>query len=268
MRIDLHNHTILCNHATGTMEEYVKKAIALQINDFGFSCHAPMNFDEKYRMKANEINLYENNILKLKEKYKDKINILLAYEVDYIDDMDNMGIEFNKDVLESKSDYLIGSVHFLGKWGFDNPEYLGEYKKRNMSDVVLEYYKSIQNMADTKLFDIVGHIDLIKVFGYTIDKNNKNVKNAILDTLEAIKQSNMSIEINTAGLRKQCNEIYPSSDILTIAYEMGIDITFSSDAHKVEHIGYGYEDAIKLAKNIGYKHCVTYKQKQKIQIEF
>jgi len=268
MRVDLHNHTTLCNHATGTMDEYIKKAISLNIDDYGFSCHAPMNFDEQYRMREADISVYEANILKLKEKYKDKINILFAYEVDYIDNMQNMGIEINKKVLSAKCDYLIGSVHFLGKWGFDNPEYLGEYKKRNMSDVVLEYYKSIQNMADTKLFDIVGHIDLIKVFGYTIDKNNKNVKNAILDTLEAIKQSNMSIEINTAGLRKQCNEIYPSSDILTIAYEIGIDITFSSDAHKVEHIGYGYEDAIKLAKNIGYKHCVTYKQKQKIQIEF
>jgi len=268
MRVDLHNHTTLCNHATGTMDEYIKKAISLNIDDYGFSCHAPMNFDEQYRMSEADIGVYEANILKLKEKYKDKINILFAYEVDYIDNMQNMGIEINKKVLSAKCDYLIGSVHFLGKWGFDNPEYLGEYKKRDINEIAKEYYESIKNMANTKLFDIVGHIDLIKVFGYKYDKNNKDIKNILADTLQAIKDANMSIEINTAGLRKQCNELYPSKEILSNAYEMGIDITFSSDAHKVADIGYGYKDAVKLAKSSGYEHCVTYRQKEKIQIEF
>ena len=50
-RVDLHNHTTLCNHATGTVEEYVKRAIELGIDEYGFACHAPMNFDPKYRMK-------------------------------------------------------------------------------------------------------------------------------------------------------------------------------------------------------------------------
>ena len=50
LRVDLHNHTTLCNHATGTVEEYVKRAIELGINEYGFACHAPMNFDPKYRM--------------------------------------------------------------------------------------------------------------------------------------------------------------------------------------------------------------------------
>ena len=84
IRVDLHNHTTLCNHATGTVEEYVKRAIELGIDEYGFACHAPMNFDPKYRMKLEErIFTKKKWVNETKEKYKDKIKVLLAYEVDF-----------------------------------------------------------------------------------------------------------------------------------------------------------------------------------------
>ena len=85
MRIDLHNHTKLCNHANGTVEQYVQRAIELGIDQYGFSDHAPMNFDPKYRMDISQKSLYEKWVLDAKEKYKDQIKILLAYEVDYLE---------------------------------------------------------------------------------------------------------------------------------------------------------------------------------------
>ena len=59
MRVDLHNHTTLCNHATGTMEEYIQKAISLNIDIFGFSDHAPMDFEPEYRMSLAQTSSYE-----------------------------------------------------------------------------------------------------------------------------------------------------------------------------------------------------------------
>ena len=73
-----------CNHATGSVDDYIEKAIELGINEYGFSCHAPMNYDPKYRMKLEEKVIYEKWINDAKEKYKDKIKVLLAYEVDYL----------------------------------------------------------------------------------------------------------------------------------------------------------------------------------------
>ena len=116
MRIDLHNHTVLCNHATGSVDEYIQRAIELGIDEYGFSDHAPMNFDPKYRMSLEQKKLYENWINEAKEKYKNQIKILLAYEVDYIDGF------LLDEVMKSDVDYLIGSVHFLKNknelWGF------------------------------------------------------------------------------------------------------------------------------------------------------
>ena len=133
MIIDLHNHTILCNHAEGSMEEYIQAAIAKKIDVFGFSDHAPMNFDEAYRMGFHEMENYEKEVLALKDKYKEQIKILLAYEVDFLEGYIDERV-FKRDV-----DYFIGSVHYLGSWGFDNPEFIGEYRTKNIDEVWERY---------------------------------------------------------------------------------------------------------------------------------
>ena len=151
MVVDLHNHTVLCNHAEGTIDEYIEKAIANKTKYFGFSEHAPMDFDEHYRCSFNDMQKYQDSVLQAKEKYADKIDILLGYEVDYLPG------HIDSRVLNAKVDYLIGSVHFLDKWGFDNPEFIGQYEEKDIDEIWKKYFLAIENMANTKLFDIVGH---------------------------------------------------------------------------------------------------------------
>lgn len=88
------------------------------------------------------------------------------------------------------------------------------------------------------------------------------------NVLQAIKKSNMVMEVNTAGLRKPVEEIYPSRALLEEAYALDIPITFSSDAHAIEHIGAGYDSATALAKDIGYTQAVTFQGRDKQLITF
>jgi len=259
MRIDLHNHTTRCNHAKGSMESYIKRAIELGIDIYGFSEHAPMDFDSYYRLKFEEMNNYSSDVLYLKEKYKDSIQILLGYEIDYLKG------HMDKRVLNTKVDYMIGSIHFLGKWGFDHPDYVNEYKKRNIDYIWQEYFDNIEEMAKTSYFDIVGHLDLIKIFNYM---PKKDIRLIASPALKAIKRSNMVIELNSAGLRKPCKEIYPSSSLLEMAYELDIPITFSSDAHAIGQVGFKYDETKKLAQNIGYTKAVTFEQREATLITF
>jgi histidinol-phosphatase (PHP family) len=237
------------------MEQYIQKAIKLGIDIYGFSDHAPMDFEPEYRMSLGQSKQYENDILKLKYRYKDQIDIRLAYEVDYMRDSKYM----EKDILEANVDYLIGSVHFLDDWGFDNPAFLKTYEKKDIDQIWEEYFDTVTSMVKTGYFDIVGHLDLIKVFKYL---PTKNIIDISYDCLRAIKDSNMSIEINSAGIRKPINEVYPSRVLLEQAYKLNIPITFGSDAHSVDQVGFGYEEALLLAKQIGYKQCAVYKNKQ------
>ena len=259
MRIDLHNHTARCNHAKGSMQSYIERAIELGIDIYGFSEHAPMDFDEHYRLKFSEMELYVNDIKNLQEKYKNDIKILLGYEVDYLKG------HMDERVLNAKVDYLIGSVHFLDKWGFDNPEFKDEYKNRNIDDIWQEYFSNIENMAKSNQFDIVGHLDLIKVFNFM---PKKDIRLIAKPALQAIKKANMVLELNTAGLRKPCQEIYPNPLLLEMAYELNIPITFSSDAHAIGQVGYKYSEAAELAKKIGYSQAVTFNQREKELVTF
>ncbi|MDR1975867.1 MAG: histidinol-phosphatase [Campylobacteraceae bacterium] len=259
MLVDLHNHTPLCKHANGTPEEYVKRAIEAGTKYFGFSDHAPMKFDEEYRMDFSQIELYEKMIDEVKEQFHSKIEILLGYEVDFLNSL------VDSRVMERKADYFIGSVHFLDDWGFDNPEFIGGYQDKNIDSIWQDYFKAIESMAKSGLFDIVGHIDLLKIFKFL---PKTDIKILSKNALKAIKKADMTIEINTSGFRKPICEQYPSKAILEVARELDIPITFGSDAHEVEHIGYKSEEAKALANECGYDRCAVFLKRDRSLIKF
>ncbi len=259
MIVDLHNHTPLCNHASGKLDDYILEAIKSGTKYFGFSDHAPMDFDTKYRMNFEQMVEYENEIQKLTDRYKNDIEILLGYEVDYLKN------HIDKRVLESNVDYLIGSVHFINEWGFDNPEFIGEYDKQNIDEIWQKYFDTIKEMADSKLFDIVGHLDLIKVFKFM---PNKNICDIAYDSLVAIKNADMVIEINVAGYRKPVKEQYPSIPLLKLAFDLDIPITFGSDAHEPKQVSLFSDDVIKLTKSVGYKECAIFRNRKREFIKF
>ena len=259
MIVDIHNHTKLCNHAEGEISQYIEKAIEKGIKYFGFSEHAPMNFDEKYRISFEQMREYEQSVLSAKERYKDKIEILLGYEVDYLKGY------MDERVLNADVDYLIGSVHFIDEWGFDNPEFIGNYENKDIDEIWQKYFNAIEQMAKSRLFDIVGHLDLIKIFKYMPNKDiNEIAKNALL----AIKEADMSVEINVAGLRKPVGEAYPSLSLLKEIKKLNIPITFASDAHKPQQVGLFSDEVIFIAKSAGYKECSIYKKRKREFVKF
>ena len=259
MKVDLHNHTPLCKHAIGEPEEFIKKAIEKGTEYFGFSDHAPMEFDKKHRMDFSQMEEYESEIKRLKKEYENEINILLGYEVDFLENY------LDERVLRADVDYLIGSIHFLDGWGFDNPEFIGEYKNRDIDKIWEDYFYAVERMAKSGLFQIAGHIDLMKVFNF---KPKKDIKTIAKNAMKAIKEADMTIELNTSGYRKPVKELYPSDEILEMIKEFDISITFGSDAHKIEDIGFKTKEAEGKAKEFGFSKCVVFRNKDKELINF
>jgi histidinol-phosphatase (PHP family) len=212
-----------------------------------------MDFDEGYRMRFDEMEKYENEVFELKDKYKNQIDIKLAYEVDYLPE------HMDERVFERNVDYFIGSVHFINKWGFDNPEFIGEYKNKDLDQLWSEYFDTIKDLANSGMFDIVGHIDLLKIFNFL---PKKDIVELAYPALEAIKKSGMAIEINAAGLRKNINEQYPSTSILQEVKKLGIPITISSDAHAPSQVGQNREKVVNLVKKIGFSEMVYFEDRK------
>ncbi len=257
MKVDLHNHTPLCNHAEGTVEEYVEAAIAAGIDVFGFSDHAPMDFDPKYRMKFSEMAAYRESVMRVKTACRDRIEILFGYEVDYLEG------HMDRRVLDADVDYLIGSVHFLDGWGFDNPEFIGRYAHEDIDEIWHRYFDAIARMARSGLFDIVGHLDLVKVFKFMPKGDILSIAGPALD---AVAEAGMALEINVAGYRKPVAEAYPSPALLDAAFSRGIPVTFGSDAHAPDQVGLFRERAETLAKAAGYRECVYFRNRKKITV--
>jgi histidinol-phosphatase (PHP family) len=259
MIVDLHNHTPLCNHATGRPQEYIKSAIEKGTKVFGFSDHAPMDFDKAYRMNFSDMRKYETEILQLAQQYASEIKIVLGYEVDYLRG------HMDERVLKADVDYLIGSVHFLEGWGFDNPEFLAKWQQQDVDEVWKNYFNTIEEMAQSRLFNIVGHLDLIKVFNYLPKGNITKIANRALD---AIKENNMVIEINVAGFRKPVKEAYPSKELLEEAFKRDIPITFGSDAHQPSQVGLYENEVMHLVHAIGYRECYYFEKREPIKLSF
>ncbi|ADV45956.1 histidinol-phosphatase HisJ family protein [Nitratifractor salsuginis] len=259
MTIDLHNHTPRCNHAEGSIDEYIEAALAKGIYIFGFSDHAPMDFDEKYRMAFEEMSGYEEEVREAAERYKDKITLRLGYEVDYLPG------HMDERVLNAEVDYFIGSVHFIDEWGFDNPEFIGEYENADLDTIWREYFEAVEAMAQSRLFDIVGHLDLIKVFNY---KPRSDIRTLAEGALDAIASADMTLELNAAGWRKPVAEAYPSLDLLRMAHDRKIPITFASDAHKPEQVGYKMGQLHALARKAGYSEAADFHRRERRLLKF
>ena len=128
-----------------------------------------------------------------------------------------------------------------------------------------KYYNLVIDMAVTGLFEVWAHPDLPKKFRYRPEKQPVELVEA---AMEALAANGMALEINTGGLRKPVGEIYPEPWILEIAKRTDVPICFGSDAHKPEHVGDRFAEAVELAGSCGYDSYVTFKGRRQIKMPF
>jgi histidinol-phosphatase (PHP family) len=150
-------------------------------------------------------------------------------------------------------------VHYISsastEWAIDNPVHLTDWKKHEPFEVWSAYFERLAMAAESRLFDIIGHADLCKKFAIYPTQDCTALFTRFLD---AAKRSGVAMELNTAGLRKDCREIYPNKRIVQMAAERQVPITFGSDAHAPEEVGMNFAEAIALARAAGYSRCCRF----------
>ncbi|MEW6061324.1 MAG: histidinol-phosphatase HisJ [Bacteroidota bacterium] len=264
MVVDYHTHNQLCKHADGTLEDYVQQAIKLGLKEIGLSDHSPMpnDWDIEVRMYEEQFwNEYKPTVLALQEKYNNQIQVKFALEGDFFPGTETWVKDFFS---KNEFDYVIGSVHYLGEWGFDNPLYVGKFEEVDIDEVYVSYYDHIKRSAESTLFDIVGHCDLVKKFGH---RPTKNIEEILRETFKVVKESGMAVEINTSGLRKPVREIYPSEQILRIVSEYDIPLTLGSDAHTPSDVGRDFDLARQLVEKYGKGKISLYSKRERSEVK-
>ncbi len=251
--VDYHMHSLLSDGAN-TYEEMIKHAISIGIDEIGFSDHVCIK-PVDWAISLVDLPVMTRQIMELKERFADQITIRFGIEMDYFPGKED---EIREVINSLPLDYVIGSVHFIGEWNFDTDKSL--YGKWPNDEVYRMYYEIVQQMAKSRLFDTVGHLDIIKKFRIYPETDQTRL---IEDTLKIIKEYNLVVELNTGGIDRPCAEFTPSPAIIEKCHHQNIPLTLSSDAHKANQIARHYSSAIELFRKIGVKEIAKFEKRNR-----
>lgn len=252
-----HNHTTWSDGQAGTYE-MCAAATARGVDLLGFSdhfCLRPDGSSDPYTVRPAQIQGYLDELRALHKNQR--IAIVAGLEFDWFDGGHEVIAPFAQSL---PLDYRIGSVHFVDGVGFDIDASFWSDKTEEERDAVYDaYWRLVRQMAQSRLFDLAAHLDLPKKFGFRPRADMRPLEDAALD---AIRESGMVVELNTAGYRCPCAEAYPSPALLQRCCQREIPVTLSSDAHSPEHLVYEFARGAAVLREAGYTTVTRFREKQ------
>lgn len=264
---NFHTH---CHLDDGKMplEDYVIEAIGQNFAALGFSCHAPVPFENEWSLTEEKYLLYLEEARKVKEKFKNQIPVYISLEMDYIPGYTK---DFSHWVETGKLDYTLGSIHLVknpdgeGFWFIDGPEpgYLEGAKtifNMDFQKAVTAFYHQSIDMIRTQKPQIIGHMDKVKMYNREkwFSENDKWYRMLVMELLEEIKAAGTIVEVNTRGKYSgKTDAFFPSPWIIEACYDMDIPVMLSADAHHPSQISMLFFETLDMLRNIGFTKTNT-----------
>jgi histidinol-phosphatase (PHP family) len=183
------------------------------------------------------------------------VAVRLGVEVDYFPQAEDA---LRRLLAAYPFDFVLGSVHWLGGWGFDHLSRLERWQGRDVDRVYRRYFAELGRAARSGLFDVLAHVDLVKIAGH---RPSFDLTPLYREAAQTIATAGVAVEVSTAGLRKPVHEIYPAEPFLRMLREHDIPITLASDAHRPEDVGGDFEAAVALARRCGYEAICTFSRR-------
>ncbi len=249
-RFDYHSHHARCGHAVGTMADYAAAAAALGMTEFGVSDHGPAYWlpgdhaQPGTQMAVSELPRYVAEAQALKANQAGRLTVKVGIEADFIE-----GKEAElRSLLEAHPfDYALGSVHYAqgasifkrDRWSSDRPE-----------DVFTDYYRQVVLAARSGLFDILSHLTAVEAYAPPV---SDSLRDALYPAVaDAVAESGCIVEVNTSGYRKMGgDEPFPNRHMLRLLVARGVPLTFGSDCHKPEEVGFARDRVGALLAELG-----------------
>jgi histidinol-phosphatase (PHP family) len=165
-------------------------------------------------------------------------------------------------------DYVVGSVHFMGDDAVDvhgvaDWESFDIWRGGDPEKVWSRYFETLGEAARTGMFDILAHPDLVKVFGSRVPMPDGDLRRFYDRAMDGIADSNVAIEVSTAGLRKPAGEIYPAAAFLEMCLDAGRPVALSSDAHTPDDLGYEYERAVEWLAELAVSEIAVFERRSR-----
>jgi histidinol-phosphatase (PHP family) len=186
---------------------------------------------------------------------RDETDLKLGIEADFIPGREDR----MANLLDGREwDYVVGSIHFVGDESLDTEEFSIWTKTASADRIWRRYFEVLAEAAQSGLFDILAHPDLVKVWGNDRPLPDGDLRRFYYPAMEVIADCDVAIEVSTAGFRKPVGEIYPAPAFLEMAIDAGKPIALSSDAHTPDLLGYRYDRALELLDSMGVKELAVF----------
>ena len=195
---------------------------------------------------------------------RDETDLRLGIEADFLPGREDR----MANLLDAREwDYVVGSVHFVREMAVDADDEWDVWRgARSADEVWRRYFEMVGEAARSGLFDVLAHPDLVKIWGVERPRPEGDLRRFYEIAMEGIAESKIAIEVSTAGLRKPVGEIYPGRALLEWCLDAGCPVALSSDAHVPDHLGYRYEDALKLLADLGVGElCVFDRRRRRLE---
>lgn len=262
--ISCHNHTRFSDGGAMPVG-FLEPARLAHAAVLGFSDHFYRDPDPTapfpdWALKPERETEYFETLADLAENTKD-LTILRGLEFDWFDDGAALLAPMARD---PRLDYTIGSIHMIDLEAFDiSRAYWSRFSPDEINEKHRRYWRSVRRMAESGLFEIAGHLDLVKKFAVY---PTEDMTSLIEEALDAVRASNMAVELNTSGWRKPCEACYPTEAILRSCFKREIPVLVSSDAHKAELVCDRFDEAYRLLAGVGYQNVVYFRERERITV--
>ncbi|MDI3538170.1 MAG: histidinol-phosphatase family [Bacillota bacterium] len=249
--VDYHIHTLGHDSFHQSDEElalYCQTALSRGLKEIGFAEH------DYYRPH------FDPERFQLQAKRFPRLVVRVGVEVDYVPGRE---AEIRAFLREWPFDFVIGSVHQVDGFSFDVDTNIPQYADWETTDLFRRYYACVAQAAASGLFDIIGHLDLIKIFNFVPPQDAINLA---LPALAAIADAGLCIELNTNGRHKPAHDFYPTQALLEECSRLGIPLTLGSDAHRPQDAGRDIHLAATLAWRAGYRKIAIFSNRRRFLV--
>jgi histidinol-phosphatase (PHP family) len=260
---DYHIHSDYTSDAPISLENICAAAKSKGLKEICFTQHLEPNRLgwTGYSIKLEQIPSYCEQARGIGKKYG--VSTKAGLEIGYEEEREK---ELEKILAENEPDFVLGSVHCIGKPSVtDLKEWPQFYRAKTPKEAVRLYFEKLIKAIDFGVFDAMSHFDVIKKYSaFPYELYKEPARRAV----EKLADTDMGLEINTAGWRHECKEQYPNEALLAYCSELGIKrLTIGSDAHHVDDVGYGWGRAATLAKKCGFDSICTFKKRKPSRVK-
>jgi len=254
---ETHMHTPLCGHAIGEPEEYAAVAKARGLKGIIITCHNPIpGWGKETRMRLDQFPVYQAMTERARRAWEGQVDVRLGLECDYAPELERW---LKEQLQKTKFHHVLGSIHA------QVPEYMRAYFRNDWFEYQKVYFDHLARSAESGFFDTLAHPDLIKNFAPE-EWQLERIERFILNALDRIAATKVSMELNTSGLNKAVAEMNPGPWMLKEMRRRDISVVVGADAHQPSRVAAEYEEAFLLLEEAGYDTICFYLDRQRQEV--